>query len=448
MRSISLFIAMGLILVHCTAILASQTARQGTAENGRRPVQQDTDVIYTPRKKGALTFTRDIAPIILSHCASCHRPGEAAPFSLLSYADVKKRAAQITEITGRRIMPPWKADSHGEFEGENRLTDDQAGLIRQWTDEGGLEGEAANLPTMPKFTPGWKLGMPDAELAPEMNFSLGAEGGDEFHTFLLPTNFPQDRYVSAVEVRPGNRAVVHHTIVSVDTLGTFRRLAKGSGRKDFSRGIGVPDGVLDIWTPGKIPERLPQGVGMLLPKGADVVIEIHYHRTGKPEKDRTKVGLYFAQGPVNKLLHVYGLRVLQLSIPPGDGDYHAEGQIPVLSDSTLLSIFPHMHQIGKSMTVTVTLPDRTQVPLVDVPDWDYTWQNTYRYKKPIKLPRGSLIKIAATYDNSAANPHNPNTPPKQIDWGEQTGDEMGLVLLAFTMDAENRTAVPPERHSR
>lgn len=438
MRSIFLFFVTGLILVICTSIFAREIPHNIKSENITQFAHRDNDSeVYSPRLVGSLTFTKDIAPILFTHCASCHRPGEAAPFSLLSYMDVKKRAKQIAEITGKHAMPPWKADSHGEFEGETRLTRDQIGMIRQWVVETSPEGDIADLPEMPEFTPGWKLGPPDAELMPDRSYSLGASGSDEFHTFLLPTNFPEDRYLLAVEVRPGNRAVVHHTIVSVDTIGTFRKLTEETGQTDFARGIGVPDGVLDIWTPGKIPARLPQGVGMLLPKGADLVMEIHYHRSGKLEKDRTKIGLYFCKEPVKKLLRVYGLRVTKLSIPAGDADYHADGQIPVMADSTLLSIFPHMHQIGKNMAVTLTLPDGTQKPLVHVPDWDYNWQNTYRYKEPIKLPRGSTLKMVATFDNSAANPRNPHSPPKHINWGEQTADEMGLVLFSFTVDAEN-----------
>jgi hypothetical protein len=211
---------------------------------------------------------------------------------------------------------------------------------------------------------------------------------------------------------------------------------------DFARGIGIPNGALVVWTPGKVPERLPEGVGMLLPKGADIVIEIHYHRTGKREFDQTKVGFYFSKKPVSKLLHVHSLHVSKLSIQPGDPNYKTEGQIPVLVDATLLTIFPHMHQLGKTMRVTLTLPDGTEKLLVDVPDWDFNWQNTYRYKEPVRMPRGSTLGLTATYDNSASNPRNPSRPPRQVSWGEQSFDEMGLVLFAFTADTENllRTA--------
>ena len=438
MKSISAFLALGLVSILTIPVNAANNPHKCTTDQDSPSSGKEiTAEGHRLRRKSGLTYNKDIAPLIIAHCASCHRPGEVAPFSLLSYSDVRKRASQIVQVTSRQFMPPWKADSHGEFEGENRLTSDQTGLIKQWVDEASPEGDASDLPEPRTFTPGWRLGPPDAELAPERSFSLGASGGDEFHTFLLPTDFPEDRYLSAVEVRPGNRAVVHHTIVCVDRSGRFRKLAEESGRMDFSRGFGIPEGVLDVWTPGKIQERLPRGIGMFLPKGADVVIEVHYHRTGKPEQDRTKIGLYFCKEPVKQLLHISGLNASRLSIAPGDANYRTDGQMPVLVNATLLSIFPHMHQIGKTMRVTLTLPDGTQKPLVNVPAWDFSWQNTYRYKEPIKLPRGSTIKMTATYDNSAANPRNPNTPPKHIDWGEQTTDEMGLVLFAFTVDNED-----------
>ena len=443
MKSISTLVAAVLGLFACTSVFAWPTPQNPIIESASpsAPLPRIGES-YKPRKRGELTYTKDIAPIMLSHCASCHRPGEGAPFSLLSYSDVKKRAAQIVEVTRQRFMPPWKADSHGEFEGENRLTGDQTGTLRQWVEESAPEGQPADMPEMPKFTAGWKLGPPDAELSPANAFSLGASGTDEFHTFLIPTRFTEDRYLSAVDVRPGNRAVVHHTILAIDVTGKFRKLAGEQARMDFARGFGVPEGVLDVWTPGKIPDRLPQGVGMLLPKGADLVIEIHYHRTGKPESDRTKIGLYFCREPVQRQLHIQGLNASRLSIAPGDRDYHTGGQMPVLVDATLFSIFPHMHQIGKSMNVTLMLPDGTQQRLVNVPDWDFNRQSTYRYREPMKLPRGSTIKMTAIFDNSAANPRNPNHPPKYVGWGEQTTDEMGVVLFAFTVDSENLTRNP------
>lgn len=316
MIRISPFVPVGMILLLTVAVSASENRRHDTSGNISQTARQaGDDEAYRPRRKGVLTCNKDIARLMLSHSASCHRPGEIAPFSLMRYSDVKKRAGQIVEVTGLRLMPPWKADSHEEFEGENRLTRDQSGLIRQWVDEA-AEGEAADLREMPVFTPGWKLGPPDAELAPENSFSLAASDQDEFRTFLLPTNYGEDRFLTTVDLRPGNSVIVHHAIVCVDTAGTFRKLAKETGRTDFSRGIGTPQGVLAVWTPGKIPGRLPPGVGMLLPKGADLVVEIHYHRTGKPKKDRTKVGLYFSKEPVSQLLHVFGLNAARISIAP------------------------------------------------------------------------------------------------------------------------------------
>lgn len=440
MKTIPWFAAVGLFGIFCTVIYASATTNDDNLQtNPSLHLQKPAEIAYIPRTPGSLTFTKDIAPITAKHCASCHRSGEAAPFTLLNYEDVKKRGKQIVDVTHRRIMPPWRADSHGEFQGENRLSADQKGMIKQWVEEAMLEGSPKHLPQAPQFIEGWQLGKPDVELAPKKEHWLNGTGKDTFRTFLLPTNFPEDRFLSAVEIRPGNRAVVHHTILFVDTTGKFRRMAQQTGRMDFPHGGGtnVAEGVIDVWTPGKIPERLPKGVGIFLPQGADIVLEVHYHRTGKLEKDLTKVGLHFSNTPVQRRLYVQGLHVSNLVIPPGNANYEAYGEMPVQLDTTLISVFPHMHQIGKSIKVTLTQPESKEQTLVNVPEWDFKWQNTYRYKKPLKLQRGATLKLYATYDNSSANPFNPHRPPKRIIWGEDSTDEMGLVLFAFTLDAEN-----------
>ncbi len=440
MKPIKSISAISLCLVGLLTLCALKATSKGHSRQNYHKIHlTDADAApYVPRKKGTLTFAKDIAPIMLDRCAGCHRAGEVAPFSLLTYSDMRKHAQQVALVTQQKLMPPWKADSHGEFVGENRLTADQIGMIRQWTDEGMKEGKASEMPPTPKFASGWKMGAPDAELTTEKVYTLGPEGRDEFHTFLIHTDFSEDRYISAVEVRPGNRAVVHHTILSVDTSGKLRKRATEAGVTDFAttNGSGVPDTVLDIWTPGKMSERLPDGIGMPLPRGADLVLEIHYHRTGKPEPDQTRIGLYFCKGPVNQRLRVHGLLATRLNIPPGDAHYETGAQLTVPADTTLHSIFPHMHLIGKSMTVTLTLPDGKEQTLVDVPNWDFNWQNTYLYKNPVKLPKGSKIKMVASFDNSAANPRNPNNPPKQMGWGEQTTNEMCLVFFGFTVDNE------------
>lgn len=387
--------------------------------------------------QGEPTFTRDIAPILYQHCASCHRSGQVAPFSLLTFGDAQKRAPLLAAVTQSRQMPPWKAESHGEFVDENRLTDNEIAIIKQWSDEGAKEGKPADLPALPKFTTGWRLGEPDLVIQPPQPYTISAEGRDEYHNFILPTNFAEDRYLAAMEVRPGNRTVVHHVVVSLDTTGTARKRA--AGKMDFigDAGLGFTAlNTLSIWAPGNFPRKLAPGTGLLLPKGADIVLQVHYHRTGKAEVDQTKIGLYFCKEPVDQRMQDY-LMPAALHIPAGEAHYETQSEFTVPSDETLRTIMPHMHLLGSAMTVTVTFPDGKERTLINVPHWDFDWQATYTYKEPVKIPKGSKIKLVAHYDNSKDNPRNPFNPPHLVGWGEQTTDEMCIAFLGFTSDAEH-----------
>ncbi|HLK59733.1 MAG TPA: hypothetical protein VKU00_24440, partial [Chthonomonadaceae bacterium] len=245
---------------------------------------------YTPKPKGTLTYTKDIAPILYANCSGCHRPDEVAPFALLSYQDAKKRADQLAAVTQSHYMPPWHAESHGEFLDEHKLTADQIGVLKQWADEGAAEGAASDLPPTPKFAQGWTLGKPDLVLTMPKSYTMRAEGGDIYRCFVLPTGLTEDRYVAAAEVRPGNAKVVHHVISYLDNSGKARQLeaANKDGQGGYSSygGIGtMPSGTLGGWAPGNMPRLLPDGVGMLLPKGADIVLQVHYHSSGKAETD-------------------------------------------------------------------------------------------------------------------------------------------------------------------
>lgn len=440
LRAVCCLLACGVALFG----LAVQSQQVGKAADKIHTISDsNAEPAYIPHPKGSLTYTHDIAPIMAAHCVSCHRQGEVGPFALAGYADLKKRAAQLVAVTERRLMPPWKANSHGEFQNENSLTPSEIGMIQQWAEEGAKEGDRADLSPAPHFTAGWTLGEPDAVLQYAKPYTLSAEGTDEYHTFILPTHFDSDRYVTAVEVRPGNRAVVHHSLIYIDTLGIARRqAAKGEMDYPHSARLGLPkDGILDIWAPGNYPHPLPEGVGLKLPKGADIVMEVHYHRSGKQETDQTRIGLYFCKGPVTQQLHLFSLAALRLQIPPGDAHYQTDAEITVPANATLLDIMPHMHLLGKSMRVNMTLPDGDVKTLVDVPDWDFNWQTTYWYREPVRVPRGAKIKLVATYDNSRDNPRNPNNPPKQVGWGEQTTDEMCLAFLGYTTDNEHITPI-------
>ena len=401
---------------------------------------------YVPRPKGALTFSRDIAPLINANCASCHRPGEVAPFSLLTYDDVKKRAKQIATVTQSHFMPPWKASepAPSAFYDARHLTPEQIGLLAQWADEGAKPGNLKQAPAPPKFTEGWTLGQPDVVLGSDEPYMLAAEGSDVYRCFVLPANYSEDRYVSAVEVRPGNSKVVHHVIAFLDTSGKARELDAADPGPGYTShgGIGItPSGSLGGWAPGNMPRRLPDGVGILLPKGADVVLQVHYHKDGKPEQDKTKIGLHFCKTPVDKRLRVSMVINPLLYIPPGKADYTIPAIRPlkINQDITVLDVMPHMHLIGRAMEVTATRPDGTKQTLVNVPDWDFNWQTTYQFKQPIQLPKGSDINLLARYDNSTGNPRNPSSPPKLVHWGEQTTDEMCLAFVSYTIDAEHLT---------
>jgi hypothetical protein len=401
------------------------------------------DAASVPVAKGAPTFNKHIAPIVFENCTSCHRPDEVAPFSLMNYQDVKKRAKMIALVTEKRLMPPWKADEGREkFHDARLLSDQQIDTIKQWAAGGAPEGNAADLPPLPKYTSGWQMGQPDAVFEPDEDYSLAAEGEDIYRCFVVPADYKEDRYVSAMEVRPGNRSIVHHVIVYIDTSGKARQkdaADPGPGYTSFG-GVGFSAaGTLGGWAPGNLPRRLPPGVGILLPKGADLVFQVHYHRSGKVETDRTKIGVYFAEGPVDKKMHVLPLLSPILRIPPGEKNYEAKASFPVLFDATVLSVMPHMHLLGRDMTVTATLPDGTEKKLVRVPDWDFNWQTTYVLNQPMKLPRGARVSLVAHYDNSTDNPRNPSNPPRLATWGEETTDEMCIAFIAFTADAEHLT---------
>jgi hypothetical protein len=388
----------------------------------------------------AVTFTKDVAPIVFSQCMPCHRTGEVGPFPLTNFAEVKKKAKTIRTVLGDGFMPPWHADSHGEFLNERKLTAAQKELLFAWIDGGQPEGAATDLPPTPHFTAGWQLGEPDLVLEPEGDFTLPAEGRDLYRCFVLPTSYETDRNVSAIEVRPGNRSVVHHALLYIDTTGAARKLDAadpGLGYTSFG-GVGfTPQGGLGGWAPGIAAAPLPDGVGHRLPKGADVVLQVHYHKSGKPETDRTKVGIYFSKKPVDKLYRSIPVTYRAIRIPAGEANYKVQTSFPVPRDVTVLSVTPHMHLLGREMKVTATLPDGTTRQLVHVPDWDFNWQTTYWFKEPLHLPADSHLDLTARYDNSAANPNNPSSPPVLVVRGEQTTNEMCIAFVGFTVDSEH-----------
>jgi mono/diheme cytochrome c family protein len=393
--------------------------------------------------RAQVTYARDVAPILFKSCVSCHRPGNIAPVSLLTYEDARRNADLMADVTRIRFMPPWHADSHGEFANERKLTPEEIETIREWAVSGTAEGDKKDLPKLPEFPEGWQLGTPDCVLKPAQAYTVPAEGPDEYRYYVLPTNFGSDRWLSAIEYRPGNMRVTHHIIAFADSSGAARRRSDRAGGAAYAEsgdGIGfIPTAVLGGWAPGNLPEALPPGVGLLLPKGADIVLQVHYHKDGKPEQDLPSIGLHFCSSAVDKRLRILPL-FAPIDIPPGDPDYVAHA-IPYLAfdDMTVIDVMPHMHYLGKEMTIRARLPDGTVRQLIHVPRWDFNWQTTYRYKSFVKLPAGSLLGMNAHFDNSKDNPKNPNSPPREVKFGEATTDEMCLGFLWFTYDRESLT---------
>ena len=379
-------------------------------------------------------YNADVAPILYKNCATCHRPGQVAPFSLLTYQDAAKRARQISAVTASRFMPPWKAEpGHGDFMNERRLTDQQIATLRDWANAGAPEGDPAAKPTPPSFPEGWQAGVPDKIFTVPAKYSLAADGPDQYRCFVIPMHLDRDVYVKSFEFRPDNRRVVHHAIVFTDPSGAAQRLVDASGSYSCFGGPGFgPTGILGGWAPGGSPNVLPAGMNLTLKKGTDLVLQIHFHPSGKAEMDQSSLGITFGSAPtVGHGLILVNSRAIDIA--PGDSHYVVKAGITVPQDVELLGITPHAHYLCKDMKVDAHLPDGTTVPLIWIKDWDFNWQGNYRYKTPIKLPKGTRVELEYTYDNSAANIRNPKNPPVGVHWGEQTTDEMALAFLNVSL---------------
>jgi mono/diheme cytochrome c family protein len=388
----------------------------------------------------APTFNKDVAPILYENCATCHRAGEVAPFPLLTFQDAAKRAALIAAVTGARQMPPWKAEpGHGTFLNERRLTDAQIATLRAWSEAGAPEGDAKDKPPLPHFPEGWQAGEPDQVVAMAGSFSIPADGGDQFRCFVLPLNVDHDVNISGFEFRPGNRRVVHHAIIYVDSSGAGRRLAAQAKGGEGYRCVGGPgfsaSGALGGWAPGADPRRPEPETALNVPRGSDLVVQIHYHPSGKAESDKSSLGLHFS-GPATKGRVGMVLVNRRLYIKPGDSKYVVEASAVVPQDVDLVGITPHAHWLATDMKVDAHLPDGTTTPLIWIKDWDFNWQGQYRYAKPLHLPKGTKLEMRYVYDNSEGNPHNPVSPPKLVTWGEETNDEMALAFLDFELPSQ------------
>lgn len=393
-----------------------------------------------PPLPARVTYSEQIAPILEKNCVECHRPGQAAPFSLRTYADARRWAAMLVETVQQGRMPPWHADSHGEFEDEKIVSAWEKRLLAAWLRAGAPEGKPRPSPLPEPPAPAWRLGKPDLVLEPGESFTLAAEGGDVYRHFVLPTALPEHRYLAAVEIQPGNRKVVHHVTVFLDRSKRARKRDAADPGPGYTTGgaLGfVPIGTLGGWAPGNQPHRLPKDTGISLPKGADIVLQIHYHKVGTPETDRTRVGLYFAKTLPRRRMRSIALETRELTIPAGDADVTVRASTVLTTSVMLYSLMPHLHYRGKAMTITARLPSDEERTLLNVPRYDFQWQRTYRLHKPIPLPVDTELRLEAHFDNSATNPRNPTLPPRTVHWGENSTDEMCTAFLGVTIDEED-----------
>jgi mono/diheme cytochrome c family protein len=406
----------------------------------------------TPR---AVTFSEHVAPILYQNCVTCHRPGEAAPFSLLSYEDAVKRAPLMVTVTKSRFMPPWHAEpGFGDFADERRLSDAQIDTIAQWVEQRMPRGDNARMPARPVFTEGWQLGTPDLVLEMPEAFNVPASGPDIFRNFAIPTGLTENKYVRAVEFRPSARAVVHHALFQFIKGGSAADLSGADGKPGFSGGLPVrmvpafaPAGDLGAWAVGTTPRFLPENLSLTMNKGSDFIVQLHLHPTGKPERERSTIGLYFADAPPPRKVReisapgLFGALV-NIDIPAGEKAYVVKGTARTFANMRIYTALAHAHYLGKEFKAIATLPDGTTKPLLWIRDWDFNWQDRYVYKQPVDIPKGSKIDVTITYDNSADNPRNPCSPPRRVQFGVQSYDEMGTVIFqAMTVSDEDEIAL-------
>ena len=381
-----------------------------------------------------VTFSEHIAPVLFKNCTGCHRPGEAAPFALMNYQDAKKHGRVIAAVTQSRFMPPWKAAvASYPYRDERRLSNAEIDLIAAWVKLGMPEGDTKKTPALPAFPTGWQLGPPDLVVKLPQPFAVPADGPDIYRNFVIPIELAADQWVQAIELRPSSRSVVHHVLYFADTSGEARKMAAETG--GFN-GMKVTRGTLPLggWAVGAQPQRLPHGLALKLPKGSALVMQYHFHPTGKAETEESTIGLYFAKAAPERTLSsiqlpaAFGL-FAGLRIPPGDESYTVKESFVLPVDVEAIGVAAHAHYIAKHMKLTATFPDGQVKTLLAINDWDFAWQDRYLFADYVSLPKGTRLDGEVSWDNSTNNPRNPSSPPIEVTWGEQSKDEMGSVSL-------------------
>jgi peroxiredoxin len=374
-----------------------------------------------PVEVGRVTYAGDVAAILQKRCQSCHRPGEVAPFSLLSYDDARGHAAMIAEVVDDRRMPPWHADPrYGHFRNDRHLDARERATLLAWVEQGAPLGDPAVLPPPRTFTEGWQIGTPDIIFELPESQTVAAQGTIPYIYLRVPTHFKEDVWVQAAEARPGDAAVVHHIVVGIDDHSGKRR--------------GMGEGHLCGTAPGDMPTILPPGTAKLIPAGSDLIFQMHYTPVGTVHTDRSRVGLVLAKGPVEHRVHTRAIGQRDFLIPPGAPNYPVTSTFTFPRDAHLYSFMPHMHLRGKTFKYMATYPNGSSEVLLSVPAYDFGWQSVYMLAEPKAMPKGTRIDCYATFDNSADNPSNPD-PTKAVAFGEQTWEEMMIGWLDYIDDA-------------
>ena len=376
-----------------------------------------------------VTFAKDVAPILYNRCVECHRAGEIAPMSLVTYNEARPWAKAIKQKVLDRSMPPWlAAPENNHFRNDRRLSEREISIITNWVDAGAPKGDDKDLPAPPKFEQGWAIGKPDAVIALDEEVAVPPEGVIPYKYLTVQTNFTEDKWVQAAEIRPGNRKVVHHIIIFVQEPGGKTELS-GEGRP--GRGF-----KLCGFAPGEQPKVFPPGTARLIKKGSKLTFQMHYTPSGEATTDRSYVGLVFSKTPVQKIALTGTATNARFVIPPGDDNYEVRSSWTAPEDVRIVDLMPHMHVRGKDFTYTAVYPDGRSEVLLRVSKYDFNWQLLYQFKDPMFLPKGSRLDCVAHFDNSARNKYNPD-PAREVRWGDQTWEEMMIGWFDYVLDKEN-----------
>ncbi len=416
-------------------LAAAVTGASGGGQAGPRATQ------------GIPTFSKDVAPILYKNCTSCHRPGEMAPMSLLTYEDARPYAKAIRDEVSEGHMPPWHAEApQGTFLNERRLSDDERAILLKWATNAAPKGDPKDLPPPPAYPQGWFAGKPDVVLEMDRDYEVPADGVIQYEYFYLPTNFTEPTWVKSIEVRPGNREVVHHVLVYYRAKPDMKRAPvlqpnpktsalpeeRASGiqvsppRKDLP-----PRRLIASYAPGTNPQVAPDGTAFRLEPGGVIELQMHYTTAGEAATDRTKVGLAFANGSGLREIRAAAFVNGTFTLPAGAADVAVDAEIGFLQDTTIWGILPHTHLRGTKWRYVLELPDGTKKTILDVPRYDFNWQTYYLFREPLQIPKGARIVSTAWYDNSTRNRANPD-PKVDVKWGDQTWEEMQYSGLLFS----------------